>query len=195
MEGDPRLDLQVGVKNNIAEIDVDFSIVEVPDVVNAMQEQFEALTAIFPAVPDEMKPTAFEMLVEASSIRNKSKFLGKLNGKSKEDDPAAQAAADMQQKVAQLESDMAAAKLDLLKAQAEKTREDAAQSQAAKVVKMVEALYSAMQAAQVAVASPAAVAVADSLALSAGYQDQNAPPIIPEVVGGGVPQEQAGVPQ
>jgi hypothetical protein len=183
MEGDPRLDIQVGIKNNIAEIDVDFSIVEVPDVVNAMQEQFEALTAIFPAVPDEMKPTAFEMLVEASSLRNKSKFLDKLNGKNKEDDPAAQAAADMQQKVAQLESDMAAAKLDLLKAQAEKTREDAAQSQATKVVKMVEALYSAMQAAQVAVASPAAVAIADSLALSAGYQDQNAPPIIPEVVG------------
>jgi hypothetical protein len=85
--------------------------------------------------------------------------------------------------MAQLERLVVEAKLELTKAQAEKAHEDAKQSQAAKVVKMVEALYSAMQAGQVAASAPGAVPVADAIALSAGYQDQNAPPLIPEVIG------------
>lgn len=175
---DPRLDVVVGTRNNIAEIDVDFTIVEVPDVVNAMQEQFEALTTIFPAVPDNMKPVAFEMLVEASSLRHKKKFLDKLKGGA--DDPQARAATEMQARVAQLQADEAKAKVDLTRAQVDKTRNEADLAQANKVVRAVESLYSGMQAAQVAVSGPPAIAaVADAIVKSAGFQDQDQPPVYP----------------
>lgn len=177
LQSDPRLGDVVGVKNTIAEIDVDFTIVEVPDVVNAMQEQFEALTSIFPAVPEHMKPVAFEMLVESSSMRNKKKFLERLQGGGQQGQQPQQP-----DRGATLQEALLEAKVDQTKAQTEKIREDAAQAQATTVVKSVEALYSAMQAAQVATtAPPGTPQVADQIALSAGFQDRNAPPIYPDV--------------
>lgn len=190
LEENPQLDTVVGTKNSIAEIDVDFTIVEVPDVVNAMQEQFEALTTIFPAVPENMKPVAFEMLVEASSLRHKKKFLDKLKGGA--DDPQAQAAAEMQARVAQLQEDEAQAKVDLTKAQVAKTRNEAELAQANKVVRAVESLYSGMQAAQVAVSGPPAItSVADAIVKSAGFQDQDQPPVYPSAA---MPTDMESVP-
>jgi hypothetical protein len=178
LEGDQRLNTVIGTKNSITEIDVDFTIVEVPDVVNAMQEQFEALTTIFPAVPDNMKPVAFEMLVEASSLRHKKKFLDKLKGGA--EDPQARAAAETQARMAQLQEDEVQAKVDLTRAQVDKTRKEADLAQANKVVRSVESLYSGMQAAQVAVSGPPAIAsVADAIVKSAGFQDQDQPPVYP----------------
>jgi hypothetical protein len=162
----------IGVQNPIAEIDVDFVVNEVPDVVNAMQEQFEALTAIFPAIPEQMKPAAFELLVESSTLRNKKKFLDKLQGNG--DDPQAQALAQQQAGAAQTADALAQAKVELTKAQTAKT-------QAEQVVKQVEALYAAMQTGQIAMTVPGVTPVADAIALSAGYQDQNAAPIYPAV--------------
>jgi hypothetical protein len=74
---DPRLDTVVGVENNVAEMDVDIVVEDVPDTVTIQQEQFDALTAIFPAIPEDMKRSAFEMLIESSTIRNKGKFPGR----------------------------------------------------------------------------------------------------------------------
>jgi hypothetical protein len=111
---DPRLDTVVGVENKVAEMDVDIVVEDVPDTVTIQQEQFDALTAIFPAIPDNMKPAAFEMLIESSTVRNKSKFLEKLKG---QDDPQAQAQqaqlAEMQQQLEQ-----AMIKLDMAQKQA-----------------------------------------------------------------------------
>jgi hypothetical protein len=167
----------VGLRNEVARIDVDFSIVEVPDVVNAMQEQFDALTNIFPAIPEEMKAAAFEMLVESSSLRNKKKFIDRIKGQG--DDPQTQAVAAQQAKQAKADEDLVTSKINLTNAQARKVAEDAEKSQAEKVVKMVEALYAAMQAGQIAMTVPGVAPVADEIALSAGYKDQNMAPIFP----------------
>lgn len=83
------------------------------------------------------------------------------------------------------------AKLELTRAQTKKALEDADQSNAAKVVKMVEALYSAMQTAQTAVTVPGVTPVADAIVKSAGYVDQDAAPIypmVPAVVPGVAPE-------
>lgn len=167
---DPRLDTVVSIKNRVAEIDVDFTIEDVPDVVNSQQEQFEALTAIFPAVPDSQRALAFEMLVEASTLRNKKKFLDKLKGAAS--DPAGQQAAAEQARMAELQAALAQAKVDLTRAQTEKTNSE-------KVVRMVEALYSAIQTGQVAATVPGVVPIADEIARSAGFVDQNVAPIYP----------------
>lgn len=165
---------EAGIQNNIAEIDVDFTVVEVPDVVNAMQEQFEALTKIFPAVPDNLKPMAFELLVESSSLRNKKKLMEKLKGGG-EADPAAQQAAAMQQQIDAMNAELIKAKVDLVKAQADKARSSAN-------VDNVETLYSAMQTAQVAATVPGVVPIADGIAKSAGFEDKNPPPLYPQPI-------------
>lgn len=159
-----------GMENAIAEIDVDFSMVEVPDVVNAQQEQFEALTTIYPTIPESMKGTAFELLVASSSLRDKQKLLDKLKGG---DDPQAAAAMQAQERMAALQEELTRAKVELTRAQAEKTSSE-------KVVRMVEALYSAMQTGQVAATIPGVVPIADEIAKSAGFVDQNQAPLYPQ---------------
>lgn len=178
---DPRLDEVIGIRNGIAEIDVDFTITDVPDVVNAMQEQFEALVSIFPAVPDDKKSAAFEMLLESSSLRNKKKFMDKFKGDGQEG-PQAQQVASMQERMAQLQEELMHAKIELTKAQAGKVGQDAELANANKVVKMVEALYSGMQTAQVAVTVPGVAPVADAIVKSAGFVDQDQAPVYPSEV-------------
>jgi hypothetical protein len=116
MMQDPRMGMVIGIKNNVAEMDVDISIEEVPDTANVMQEQFEALTAIFPAIPDPQKPAALEMLIESSNIRNKSQFLEKLKGGG--EDPQQQAMAQQEQ-MEQQQMAKAAAAADIQKKQAD----------------------------------------------------------------------------
>ena len=159
----------VGIKNNVAEMDVDFSIVEVPDTVNSQQEQFEALTAIYPSIPDDQKAAAFELLVESSTLRNKKKVLERLKGDRD------QATVDMQKKMMELNAALLEAKVAREQAQAQK-------AEAEKIVKMVEALYASMQAAQTAATVPGVVPIADEIVKSAGFKDQNAAPVYPAPV-------------
>lgn len=65
------------------------------------------------------------------------------------------------------------AKVALTQAQTEKVLNEG-------VSKAVESLYSAMQAANVIATTPATAPLADSLLKSAGFQDRDAPPIVPE---------------
>jgi hypothetical protein len=69
------------------------------------------------------------------------------------------------------------AKAKLLEAQARET-------DAKRTSKAVETQYSAIQTAQVIATTPATSPLADALLLSAGYQDQNAAPIIPNAPAG-----------
>lgn len=159
----------IGLQNNIAEIDVDFSMVEVPDVVNSQQEQFEALTAIYPSIPDDKKSAAFELLLESSTLRNKKKVMERMKGT---EDPAA---ADLQKKMAELQAQLLEAKVANEQAKAQK-------AEAEKIVKNVEALYASMQAAQTAATVPGVVPIADEIAKSAGFVDQNSAPLMPAPV-------------
>jgi hypothetical protein len=114
----------VGKKHDVAKMMVDIIIEEAPDTVTIQSEQFEQLVAIYPSVPDQMKPAAFELLIEASSIRNKKQFLDKLKGAN---DPQAAAAQQQQQALAQK---AAALKLAELSAKVGKTQAETAKIQA-----------------------------------------------------------------
>lgn len=108
---DPRLKQVVQTKNEVARIDVDIIIEEVPDMVNVQQEQFDALTSIFPAIPDAQKPAALEMLIASSTIRNKKQFLEKLQGAG-QTDPAAQAAQQQAMEVQHIQMQAQMDKMD-----------------------------------------------------------------------------------
>lgn len=104
--------------NVIAELDVDIQIDEVANAPTLQFEQFDQLTKLAPMTPPQFMPTMFEMLVEASSLRNKDKLREILEqAKSQGPDP-------MQQQMQMLS-------LEGAQAEVEKTRSEAAKNFAA----------------------------------------------------------------
>jgi hypothetical protein len=68
--------------NQIAEMDVDIQIDETADAPSLQIEQFEQLTKLAPMTPPQYLPAMWEMMIEASSLRNKDKLreiIGKMN--------------------------------------------------------------------------------------------------------------------
>jgi hypothetical protein len=124
---------QTPIKNNVAEIDVDIIIDEVPDIVNIQQEQFAEITKILPvlvqAKPELAGPLA-EALFESSNLRNKDKLLEKLQGGN---DPMQQQMMQMQQ---QLQQVMAQLGIEKQKAEIEKTQAQTADIKASAINKM-----------------------------------------------------------
>jgi hypothetical protein len=107
---DPRMQMIVGKKNNIAELDVDIVLDDVPASASLQGEQFETLAQIAPQAA-AMPPQLFEALIEASSLRNKDKILAKLRGEENKQNPQLM---QMQQQMQQMqqalqEAQMAAA--------------------------------------------------------------------------------------
>jgi tetratricopeptide (TPR) repeat protein len=92
---DPRMQTIVGVKNKIAELDVDIVIDDVPASATLQTEAFEQLVQIAPQAAT-MPPPMFEALIEASPLRNKDKILKKLRGEEEGKLPA-QAQQQMEQ--------------------------------------------------------------------------------------------------
>ena len=62
------------VENEVAEMDVDIIVEEVPDVVNLQSEQFEQLVNMYQANPEGIP---WEAVVQMSTLRNKDRILGK----------------------------------------------------------------------------------------------------------------------
>ena len=60
--------------NQLVEMDVDIQIDEVADAPTLQIEQFEQLVKLAPMTPPQYLPTMFELMVEASSLRNKDKL-------------------------------------------------------------------------------------------------------------------------
>lgn len=83
---DPRMQMVVGTKNSIAELDVDIIIDDVPASASLQGEQFEQLVQIAPQAAS-MPPQLFEALIEASSLRNKDKIIAKLKGEEDKQNP------------------------------------------------------------------------------------------------------------
>jgi len=60
--------------NAIAEMDVDIQIDETADTPSLQIEQFDTLTKLAPMTPPQFMPVMWEMMIEASNLRNKDKL-------------------------------------------------------------------------------------------------------------------------
>ncbi len=91
MQGDPQAQAVFGqfvqangqqvveTRNAVNELDVDIVIDESMDTPTVQAEQFDTLTKMLPGMfPQGMPPQALELLIEASSLRNKEKLLDML---------------------------------------------------------------------------------------------------------------------
>lgn len=93
---DPAMQQVVGVKNKVAELDVDISIDDAPASPSIQVEQFEALAAIAPNA-GAMPPPLFKALIKASSLRNKEQILEDLEGGDQPNPQLMQMKAEMQE--------------------------------------------------------------------------------------------------
>lgn len=80
--------VQTGVVNNLAEMQVDIIVDSVPDTANVQQEQFQALVDLARAGA----PIPPDMLLEASSLPNKREIQEKMQATSQQPNPAQEAA-------------------------------------------------------------------------------------------------------
>lgn len=124
---DPRLSQVVAKRNDVTKLYMDIMVEEVPDMVNMQAEQFQMLTQMYNANPEAIP---FDMVIEASSLRNKEKLLDKLRGESPEAQQAQQAQMQARQKAQQLLEAGQAAKIEKDLASAEKARADAENTKA-----------------------------------------------------------------
>jgi hypothetical protein len=111
----------VETRNAVNELDVDIVIDEGMDTPTIQAEQFETLTKMLPGMfPQGMPPQALELLVEASSLRNKDKLLDLLQqGPSPEQQAQEQKQAQIAEAgaIAQVEEVQSKALLNQAKAQ------------------------------------------------------------------------------
>jgi hypothetical protein len=128
--------------NQVAEMDVDIQIDEVMNTPTLQIEQFDQLTKMAPMAPPQYMPVLFEMLIEASQLRNKDK-LREIMEQAKQPNPAAQ-----QQEAMAL--DGAAAEIDKTKSE---TARNMAQAQKAAVEAQVQATGTVFNAYQAGIAA------------------------------------------
>lgn len=112
---DPAMQRVVGVKNNVAQMNVDITMDDVPQSASIQAEQFETLAQIAPQA-GAMPPPLFEALIEASGLRNKQKILKKLRGEDQEVPPAV---AQMQQQMQEMQQALQQAQQEANKAKQE----------------------------------------------------------------------------
>lgn len=120
--GDPRLGQVAG--NNIAELDVDISLDDGPDIVSLRDEQFDKMFRLFEkgVLPPEMA----DLLIEASDLRNKEAILERMRGSEEQLAEAAQEAEIAKQE----ERTMKTLTLSGAAAEVDKTRAEVVSEQA-----------------------------------------------------------------
>jgi len=128
---DPRLEqIVVGVMNNVAELDIDIEIDEVPDVASMQQEEFELLITL----AQSRKDIPTDLIIQSSSLRNKEKIIKRIKG---EDDPAVMA--EIEKKKAEMEAlakEQMKAQIEETLAKAEKYRSEAVSKRVADAEKI-----------------------------------------------------------
>lgn len=144
-----------GVINDVTAGEYDIIVAEVPMQVTFENSQFLQILEMI----EKGAPIPWQFVLRYSNLAQKQELIDAL-----EQQQSAQGQADPEIE----------AKIALLRAQTEKTLNEA-------VNKSVEAQYSAMQAAGVIATTPATAPLADKLLKSAGYTDRDEAPIVPDL--------------
>ncbi|VTU38321.1 hypothetical protein H4CHR_04394 [Variovorax sp. PBS-H4] len=157
----------------------------------ALEQMFDLLGKIAAFAP-QVVLNVLDLVVETADLKDKDEWVArirKLNGQrdpSKPPTPEEQAiekaTIDKQQEQEQLATDTAKAQLAQIQANVDVLRAQMSKMDVEGVLKRVESMYSALQAAQIVAQVPGVVPAADEIAKSAGLEDKNP---------GGIPQAQA----
>lgn len=182
--------------DNITDDKADFIVTQQDLRDTIRQQMFEMMSEFTTRLDPQVSLNILDLVVDMSDLPGRAGLverIRKLNGQTDPDEaitPEAQQAmaekdreaeeqrnltTQLQTKALELDNKLKEADIATKSAQLEKAQAEA-------VVKSVEALYAAMQTAQVAATVPGVVPIADEIVKSAGYVDKNSPPIYREPV-------------
>ena len=170
----------------------DFIIDEQAFRASARQAMFETMMDLLSRLDPKIAVNLLDLVVDLSDVPQRAELVSrirKINGQNDPDKEVSEEEQAAEQEQAKREADKKertdAAQIALLEGRAMKEQADAALKQVQATAKRVEALFAAMNTAQTAVLVPGVTPVADAIAKSAGFVDQDAGEIYPE----GVPSQ------
>jgi hypothetical protein len=132
LQADPSMQQPANV---ISELDVDIELDEVADTPTLQIEQFDQIVKLAPMAPPQFIPTMFEMLIEASTLRNKDKLREIMEqAKTAQPDP-------MQEAMGQLQIADAQAKVEKTQSETAKNMANAEATQAKAITDAMSAGY------------------------------------------------------
>jgi len=165
----------------------------------AMEEMMELLGKIATYAP-QVVMNVLDLVVDSAEIRNKDEWVARIRALNGQRDPTKRPTPEEQQ--AQAEKDAIAKEqqqlgMEQLRLSLEELRAKIGKLDTEALLKRVESMYSALQAAQIVALTPGVAPVADTIAAGAGFKDQGGQdPNIPAPAGGvpGVAPGQPGLP-
>ena len=189
------VDQQTGqqvINNDIKSIEFKVAMNEIPNTASFKQQQLQVLIDTIKGLPPDVQMLAVPTMLKltdapdkdemAEAVRRKIGIGPKLTDEQ-------QAAADEQTKqeageIAALNKRVAVANAELAEVKVEKERAATDKIDAERLVRMVEAMYSAMQSGQIVATIPQVAPVADKILEGAGYKDAEVPqaasPVAPQ---------------
>ena len=178
-------------QNDVAGVDVKVVLEDIPSTASFKQQQLRVLSEVVKALPPEMQAITVPSMIKLTDIPDKEEISEQIKrmlgqGKKLTDDEQAvadQQAQQVQAEVAELQRRTAEANVKLLEAKVADLEKKTEKTDAERLVKMVEAMYSAMQSAQLVATVPGVAPVADEILKGAGYAD----------VGGEMPEIDQGL--
>lgn len=174
------------VVNDITKINVAVVLADAPSTPTFRNQQLYQLTELVKTLPPNIQAMLMPFVIEATDLP-KRKEMSELirQGLGLGDGTEDPEKAAMQQKIQELEQKLAMKNPpELLAAQVDKLRAEIDNIRATSTQNNVKALFEAMQSAGLVVTNPAIVPVADSIAKSAGFVDQD---------GGNLAQDAGGI--
>ena len=180
------------VENDISAIRTKVALSDVPSTASFKSQQLRIVSEVAKSLPPQMQALlvpAMVMLTDMPDKEDTAEAIRKLAGIAPKMTDEEQAAADeakakAQEVISELERRTAEANVKLLEQKVAQLEQQNRKIGAERLVKMVEALYSAMQAGQIVATVPQVAPIADELLKGAGYDDQD---------GGDLPQIDNGM--
>jgi len=180
------------VENDISAIRTKVALSDVPSTASFKSQQLRIVSEVAKSLPPQMQALlvpAMVMLTDMPDKEDTAEAIRKLAGITPKMTDEEQAAADeakakAQEVISELERRTAEANVKLLENKVAQLEQQNRKIGAERLVKMVEALYSAMQAGQIVATVPQVAPIADELLKGAGYDDQD---------GGDLPQIDNGM--
>ena len=140
----------------------------------AMEQMMELLGKIATFAP-EVVMTVLDLVVDSAEIKNKNEWVARIRKLNGQRDPKKPPTPEEQAKSAKDSAEAERAKaiqLDTLQAGLDKLRAEIEKLDTEAMLKRVESMFSALQAAQVVALTPGVAPVADTIAAGAGFKDQ-----------------------
>lgn len=207
----PSQDQQSGeanIENDVTAVRSKVTMTDIPSTASFKAQQLQILSEVAKSLPPAMQAVfvpAMIMLTDAPGKEELAEQIKKMAGigpnlTDEEQAAADQLAAQVANMTAELQQRAATANVKILEAKVDQLEQQSKKVDAERLVKMVEALYSAMQAAQIVATVPHAAPIADEILKGVGFEDTGqavAPEISPsmQVQPGEIPALDNGLPE